>query len=297
MTEKKNGLVLWDNIIKLANSDDAVAGMDKALALCEHIVKAKMFSHIESAEQVFSAILLADELGIPPMQCLSMSNKFDKNAIFAIQRGKELGIPAFAALDNIYPYEKDGKTKTIIGVHVLKGILLKNKVTYHTVENYKPLHIYQSAKEGKITGNYYEENIIDFKFDSETGEYNYQVKPGYQIIIPGVTSKEDVDPNKIAIFNTNQEYNRRTLIIGKRVFDDDKVMHSYSFYTRNLAAAAGLSDKTNWKAYEKDMIEARAFGNLARYLASDLIQGSYVVGEIPEAAPNIVDVDYTEEIN
>lgn len=295
MNNKQSGMQLWDNVIKLTSNDDVIAGMDKALSVCEHIVKAKMFSHIESPEQVLSAILLADELGIPPMQCLSISNKLDKNAIFAIQRGKEMGIPAFAALDNIYPYEKDGKIKTIIGVHVLKGILLKNNVTYSIVENYKPLFVYNSAKDGKITGTYYEEHLIDFIFNSETGEYRYELKPGFEIVIPGVTKKEDMDPNKIGIFKTTTEYNKRTILVGRRQFDNGRIMHSYSFYTKNLAAAADLTSKTNWKSFEKDMIEARAFGNLARYLASDLIQGSYVTGEIPEATPQIIDTDYKVE--
>lgn len=284
----KTSIKLVNNILNLAGSDDDT-GLVRALAACKVFADSGAFP-VKTPEEVLSALILADSMGLNPMEGLMLSKKLNEDAIYSVIRGRELGLAPLAALENIHTYKQGGQVKTIIGIHAMVNVLLANGIKYQIIENYQRLNVFADSKKNQ----YLEEDVKVFTYNAMTGEYDYVLNPKFVIYIEGVTDVSTLPKDKLVIFDTGKEYNRRSIVIGHRLFKDGDKMYCSSSYTLAQAGTAELLDKDNWKKFPKDMLLARTMGAFSRYIADDLIHGSYIQGELINDSGDIIDVVHVD---
>ena len=269
---------------KLIKSNIDLSDIDNSMKFCEVIANSNIFP-VKTKEEVFGALILADELKISVGTALTLAPKLKGDALYAIARGNELGIPPMTAIENIYPYEQKGIIKSILGIHVVSTILLRNNVEYDTILDYEPQYIHID----KDKNSYSEDTVYTHVFDKDG--YRKVTKSAYNV----VTKENPNVEGKINLVRTNTIHGYITVIGGSRKLKSG-IKYVISSYSSRDVERAELQTKDNHIKFPKDMLYSRALGNFARRIADDLIFGGYVEGEISEAIKPNINIEGVEEI-
>lgn len=183
-----------------------------------------------------------------------VTGKTKEDVVVCLMAGQELGIPFVVSLSQIYPI--DGKPS--LGVHIIKGLMLKNKILFEKTEDCVPLFMFiKKDKEGKPV-------IVDGK--------------------PDVISIESKDkrPENTATNNKPVGYRVTYKFTREMKMPSGKYKEqvAYGSFSTLDAKEAELHEKTNWKRYWKRMLDARAFSIGAREIADDIICGMLTPDEL-----------------
>ena len=214
------------------------------------------------------------ELGKVLVQSKLVIGKTPEDVVVSLMAGRELGLPFVVSLSQIYPI--NGKPS--LGVHLIKGLILKHKIIFYKIEDFAPMFaFYEKTKDGSI------------KKDGE--------KP--VLVAVDTLDKQPPDTLKrktIVGYRTTYEFIREVRMPSGK-YREQKGIGSFSTIE---AQEADLMDKENWKKYVRRMLDARAFANGAREVADDIINGMMTPDElgansfIDERGQETVDISYTE---
>lgn len=173
----------------------------------------------------------------------------------AILMGRELGIAPIVSIQNIYPING----RAVLGVHILKGLLLRAGVSYDIIEEYAPQYAY-------IDSN----NVT---YTSENVESNRDL---FEIINP-TTDPATFTKGKKQVLRSLVPTDYRTKIKFKRVTENGTLEITRSKLRSDYNH---LNNKDNWKNSPKDMLLARVMGVGSRDIAADIVGGIMLPDEV-----------------
>lgn len=168
-----------------------------------------------------------------------------EDVVTALMTGKELGLPFITSISQIYPING----RPTLGVHIQKALCLKQGIIFEKVEDAESVYQFvECDAEGKI-----------------------KVEDGKPVIIHTGTIKEQPKNTK------KREITKRTKIKATRMVKrpDGSFVEMVAFGEFSLidATQAELISKDVWKKFWKRMLEARAYTNVIKEIASDITLG------------------------
>lgn len=190
--------------------------------------------------------------------------KTPQDVMTALMTGKDLGLPLMASLSQIYPING----RPTIGVHIQKGLLIKNGIPFEKIEDAVNLYEFVKAdKDGKPV-------FID------------KVVNGVNTKIPevmgyGTIEEQPENTVKRAIDKRTTYQITRAIKMADGKF---KTMTAKGSFTLSEAKEADLHEKDVWIKYWRRMLDARAFTNAVGEIADDITLGL--------RSPNEVSNDY-----
>ena len=178
--------------------------------------------------------------------------------VFAcLKTGQELGLPFMVSVTQIYPING----RATLGVHLQKALCLQNGVAYTKIENAVPIYaFYKANEEGKPVLDEKKQPILIIKDTLENQPPN-SVK--HLTPVDHRTTYEATRAIKLADGSFKQVTARGSFSLAE-------------------ATEAGLTEKDVWQKYWRRMLDARAFTNLAREIASDITNGIYAPSELSD---------------
>lgn len=261
-----------DNRIDIFNP----AIMDSLNAFAETIANSKLYPHVTSAADVVTAIIIGNEIGLTPMVSIANAKKLTTNTIQSVLRGKEMGLKAAFALDNIHQIPTKNGAVTATGVHVFTAMLIKAGVVHTIIEDATPLYKYIEISTKQI-------------LDKELVEDNPM---SYQIVNVN-TKKEDRDLSKSQVILNTVPYTYRTVIRFERELINQTITISYSLQDATdaglypgISSVTGLpiDGKQNWIENWKTMLRNRVLSLGSRIIIADLVGGVYEYSEIADSS-------------
>lgn len=178
--------------------------------------------------------------------------KTKENVFVALKTGQELGLPFITSVSQIYPING----RPTLGVHIQKALCLKNGVVYEKIEDAVEVFMFVKADDnGKV--------ILENNKPIIVGEGTLDEQP------PN-TKKQKVD-------NRTTYEGTRAIKLADGTF---KTITARGSFTLREAREAELLDKDVWIKYWRRMLDARAFSNLAKEIANDIILGIYTPNEL-----------------
>jgi len=229
-------------------------------------------------------------------------------------KAQELNLPFSTCAEHIHSI--NGKTG--VDVHIIKALLLKGRVSWDCLEDYRPLYEYTDGN-----NVYYEDKLpIDCikcisateaiekaKANPDAGIYvypvrfykdwngniyrDYQLNGNYAVANNVADAKRLSQEKKIPVYRipsvpidyiTKYKFTR---MVG------DKEMTAIGSFKYSEAETAELLTKDTYKKYPRIMVANRAFVYGARDIADDLIMGSYSTEEVKHiTGAEITDADY-----
>lgn len=219
-------------------------------------------------------LMLGSELGFKPFESLVYGTKLNADAITKIHRGRDLGINAVSAMQNIYVWRSEDKEMVYTSIHVVRKVLIDNKITRKILEDGSGLfYIYSDVK------------------TNEEVEYDTR----FHTCINTNTPEEVKD----AIANKKQLVKRiatrRAVVELTRRYDDGRDTEIIAIpYTLIQATDAGLyrgtnsqgevvKGKNNWNSHPVAHLLKQSEIMGARIIAGDALQGVYIPEELPFA--------------
>lgn len=197
-----------------------------------------------------------------------VSGKKEEDVVVSLMAGKELGLPFVVSLSQIYAI--DGKPS--LGVHIIKGLILKHKILFKKLEDAAPIYTFVEVdKEGTV--------IKDNK--------------GVPIMSNGTLEMQPPSTKKSNTpigYQTTYEFTREVKMPSGK-YREQTAKGSYSTIEAN---EAGLLERPNWTKYWRRMLDARAFSIGAREIADDIINGMCTPDEL--GANSFIDDKGTETI-
>lgn len=260
--------------LDLLNLDTYISQMQKLESFADTIILSKAFTTLQKKEDVVSCVLLALELGIPPMTALQLGTKLNGNAALSIQKGRELGLDWLTAIENVHVIPTKNGMITTLGVHIITSIINQMGITYKIIGNNIPLYNYIATDGSAVT----EKDII-----LNPDRYHIVSRTTAENVEEMKRMKEEKETLGIMIVmktNTVSDY-------GSFVeFTKEGNKHRFG-YTYSDAIQAGLYDpknkalsKDNWWNHPGTMCLNRTFSIAGRILASEKLKRSYLSDEI-----------------
>lgn len=181
-----------------------------------------------------------------------VTKKTVEDVMVSLMCGKELGIPLVTSLSQIHAI--DGKPS--LGVHVIRGIILREKILSNKLEDFVPIYQFVETDEKGVV----------------------KLENNLPIVLGIGTLEEQPENSKKRPIDTRTTYEFiRMIKMPNGEWREQKVKSSF---TISDAKAAELLDKTNWKRYPKRMLDARAYAIGAREIADDFLNGIYTPDEL-----------------
>lgn len=215
-------------------------------------------------------------------------------------KAQELSLPFSACAEHMYSI--GGKPGT--DVHIAKALLIKGRVSWDCVEDYRPLYEYtdgnnvyseailpidcvkcKSASEAKEKAKSNPDAIYIYPvryFKDWNGNLykDYMLNANYAIATNAEEAKKLVAEKKIPIYRVPAvpiDY-VSSYRFYRKVGDRDVTAIGKFLYSE--AVAAGLLTKETYVKYLRIMLQNRAFMYGARDIADDLLMGLYTVEEL-----------------
>lgn len=277
MTENPNTLIRKDLGVK-APIDNFINLLEQAEKLAKYVANSNTFGNAFKDEDgkivegdIISAIMLGNELGIPPMSAITLGKRLNANAYFKAMKGKALGLDPISsqAAISIIPTQNGEVVHT--GVSVITKVLLDNKVQFEFTEDYVPIYKYYNVKTKlEIDAEKHKDNL--YTIDAET------------------TEKELTDAkNEGLILCTKRLFTRRTTVHFERPSFKPVTIS----YTLQDATDAGLyrgttgegeqvDGKANWNYHPATMLRNRALTIGGRIICGDKLMSVYSDEEASE---------------
>ena len=258
------------------NSID-IFDVDKMASLktfAESIVESSLFPQVTKAEDAITAIIIGNEIGVSPMVAIANAKKLVSSKIHAIIRGREMGLPAGLAMDNIHQIPTKNGAVTATGVHVISAMLIKAGVIMSYIEDATPLYKYMEIS----TKQMLDKNLV---------ENNPNL---YQIVHSG-TKRDERDLSKSQVIIHTTPYTYQTTIKFSRESTKQEIPISYSLQDATDAGlypgtstVTGLQidGKQNWIENWKTMLRNRVISIGGRIIAADVLGGIYEYSEITD---------------
>lgn len=197
-----------------------------------------------------------------------------EDVVIALIAGKELGISLTAALSGIHAIEG----RASLGVHIKKGILLSKGVIFKKIRDC--------------------ERIFNFVEPPSKERLAKDPDAKAKLVIKGFIDERPKGDNIKAI-PTNNYVTRyiftRYFNVGHKIVKNTAIGE----FSVEDAINAGLTDKSNWKNYLKDMLASRAFTRGSNEIADDLLHGMYSYSELADLNDSVeyyIDKDGHEQI-
>jgi hypothetical protein len=178
--------------------------------------------------------------------------KKPEDVAVAVLVGRELGITAIAAIQNLFIV--NGKVGMSVGLQ--NGINAKAGLVTEIIEDFVPLYGYKDAVGTVVyTERQVQDNPASFAH---------------------VTTKEEVEEakkvGKIPIVKSLTPLDYRTTVKVSRPYIDENGQKKIRSLQRSrlLSQYRHLADKDNWKNYPADMLYARCASAIYRIIAADL---------------------------
>lgn len=238
------------------------------------------------------AVLTSDELATldyvdfsTPARMLALGNvlaksqlvplKKPEDVVVALMTGKELGLPFVTSVSQIYPING----RPTLGVHIQKGILLKNGIAFKKIED--AVTIYEFVKTNK-------DGVI-IKEPKKVKQEGKIVEIQVPIVLSQGTLQEQPENSAKRAIDTRTTYEfSRDLKSPSGKYREVTARSSFSI---NEAKEADLLEKDVWQKYWRRMLDARAFTIGAREIADDLLLGMMTPEEMGAGTE---DTDYIE---
>ena len=229
-----------------------------------------VYTKYKDKNDVISAILIGQEIGIPPMTAIAMGGKLKNDAFIKVRRGKALGIDPITALDVIDIVPSGSGDKISLGVGIITKVLLDNHVKIEFLKDYANHYIYiNSATKEEI--------------DIET-----LPKDSYYIV---TSASKATDITQAKTKNQTLLIRKATKITTiKLTRGNQSITKSY---TLQMATDAGLykgvttdgvkvKGKDNWNNHPYNMLTNRPLTIAGRLIIGDKLYTSYSSDEISE---------------
>ncbi len=281
MTDGKTGIIRTDKgsqgIVRKSTADAFIEQLKQAEKIAEWVSKSKTFGRAFSDEEgnintgdVVSAILLGNELGIPPMSAITLGRRLNADSYMKVMKGRTLGLDPVSALSliSIIPTKAGDVIHT--GIHTITKVLIENQIKINILEDFVEVYKY---------------------FTLENKEVEFDIHKDKLFIIEKFTTKQETqdakDSGKILVFR--KLFTRRTTVKLERENHNPITIS----YTLQDAVDAGLykgvsSDgetvegKANWNYHPATMLRNRTITIGGRIIAADKLQGTYETNEAIE---------------
>lgn len=278
----------------LTTLEKAVKDLETASKLAKVISKTKFAENFKTVdddnnvtikeEDIVAAILFGAELGLTPMKALSLGSELNKNAYYAIQVGRNLGLNEITAMKNVHCFSTRGGMQVYVGIHVINKVLKDTKTDVIWKEDFEPHYWYTDTKSGE-----------DISRDEA-------LSSKYHIVLPTDTK---AIINK-AIADGKRFVKRRADRVTSAVFKREGFTDLTMKYYLSDAIEAGLykgiksdgtesSGKDNWNNYPRRQMRNRVIITGGREMVPDKLFDTYSYDEIssinPKAASGLNDPD------
>lgn len=254
-------------------------------SLLDFLAKSKLIPPNSKKEDMIGAIITGHEFGISPMKSILLMNILTPGNAVKITKGLSLGMDIIESTESIYHFDLGGKKQLIVGANGVMGVLRRHKIDFVILDNATPIYTSIVAS-GKFKGSELTEELTNL------------IKPENLYMITTTTTQEVINSLKVInsniVFYTKDIKDRVTRVKFKRENCEEHIAE----YRLSQAKDAGLTTKDNWKDIYI-MMQHRAMGRGARFIAGDVLGQVYLPGEQGDNSINDLkplDVQDTTEI-
>ena len=224
---------------------------------------------------IATCLILGSELGFKPMTSIMMASRLaDKNSVVKVLRGRDLGISAVSAIQNIYVFAGGGGEIIYTSIHIVNKCLRDGNVRREVLEDgTKPFYLY-----------FYKGEQVDYDEDR-----HFYVTP---TTTPTELQKAVEVEHKVIV---TRKVTRRALVKLTRKSKDGTFDETLAIpYTLIQATDAGLyqginsvtgevvKGKANWNAHPETHLVKMTTMLSARIIIGDILQGTYIPEELPD---------------
>lgn len=255
----------------------AEGAMAQIEAIADSFMKSKVFNKFESAADIVTAIIIGNEIGLNPATAVAYGKRLNGSKIHSILKGKEMGIPAVTAMDNIHQIPTSNGAVSTTGVHIITAQLIKAGVHYTIKDDCTPLYNYTEVSSRNILSPDIVKNNPNL----------------YEIIHAG-TKKESIDKSRSQVILNTKPYDFITTISFNRPSINQELTVSYSIqqaidaklYPGTTTLGEVVKGKNNWIENMATMLRNRCLSIGGRIIASDYLGGVYEFSEIADGTHN-----------
>jgi hypothetical protein len=296
-TQDNQGKVITEKVESsdIINDDEVIeaelSGMEEELIAKSNNIPTLSFSNDSNKTQNFALIRdtarhINDMTQIANVIIKSKLSPL-KNAndvILAIITGNQYNLPFMASIANIYPI--NGRPS--MGTHIIRGLILRNKIMFTKIYDYEPMFEYAKAKKVEdklvVVTRTIKVNNVDKQVPVILGTFTTKDAP-QELHIKG-----DVSIDRI----TKYQFKRKV----KQIDGSYEDLVIYAEYKISDARTAGFLDKDNWINHPARMLDARAFNIGAREIADDILLGMMSISELADEynTPYTIDATLQERV-
>lgn len=225
---------------------------------------AKMVRAVDK-NAIATCLMLGSELGFKPMESIMLGRRLNDESVIKVYRGRDLGLSAMAALQNIYVWKNESGAELVYtGIHVVYKLLTENGVIKRVIDDgTTPFYIY-----------------IDMK-SNEQVEYDPNLHVVMNIGLPLNEIEESLKVKKIPVTRKSTRRGLVELTRGKEV-----VAIPYTLIQATEAGLYGdgkdIKGKANWNKHPAAHLIKMSVMAGARMIIGDKLQGSlYIAEELP----------------
>lgn len=224
---------------------------------------------------IVACLVLGQEIGLKPMESIAVGRMLNREAVIKVHRGRDLGLNAFAAIQNIHIFPGGGGNEIIyLGIHVVEMVLTKMGIRREIIDDgtkpFTKYYLYSKNEDGD-----------EVKFDSTK-----------HFLVTGITKEEVAKNIKEGKKPVICKKDRRGLI--KLTRGDQSIAIPYYL---SDAIEAGLyhgvnslgdevKGKDNWNKHPATHLRKMSTMLGARIIAADKLSGIYVDSEIGSIPTN-----------
>ena len=240
-----------------------------------------------SKAEALACVALGYELGLSPFISLSLGKDLTPAKIFAIDKGRSMGLSALESIKLIHTISTKGGIVIKLGVDLICRQLINAKIKFELVQDYEPVYIWQV----------YSKDSKSFVTIDKDRLFNGNELIDKFYLLDATVTQAEADKakaeGKLFIQKILSDY------ITTWKFDRDGQPTFYSSFTKSRAVKAGLlptinakgeilqEGKSNWIMYEVEMMKNISLSLGTRKYAGDVLNGfinyesEFITDEVP----------------
>lgn len=251
---------------------------------------------IVDRSDIFTAIVLGMEMNISPAGSLLLGSKLNKNSYFSAIRGKEIGMGATSAINNIHTIDTaNGKIQSL-GVNAINMCLNKGGVELDILADYQPSAIYVDAYTKRYVGHALQlfgakPTVFVFQDKIHTKEEVQKAKDKGLLIVERVNSFTYATSIKFTRPSTNTTITITYCL--QEAIDAELFRGFHSTLVDKDGKPLYIKGKSNWNNHPAVMLRNRPLSIGGRIIVADLMQGGYSQDEVVDMVNQEKGTDYT----